>query len=252
MSSKPGEKDSRKDNPLKYAGIIGGLAVLAFILSPISPLFRPISPAPVEDSNSVDCISISQSVQYVLAGGRVESISEDFPEAEQQETALNMTSQERLAVVTLLDVYCNRPELVQSLSAAYDPALKLVAYGCDAASGKIGDKATQDAAAAHKEIYCPSATKTIEYEVVRWTDTINGFKTEVIDVAREQLSGDRNSIILVDEADSIADDAKKSVQSAKLLLDSGLVYDAANALDSGIDSFTSLIEREDMNALLEL
>lgn len=249
--SKPGEKDSRKDNPLKYVGIIGGLAVLAFILSPISPLFRPISPAPVEDANPVDCTSISQSVEYVIAGGRLESISEDFPEAEQQESALNMTSQERLALVTLLDVYCNRPELVQTISTAYDPAVKLVAYGCDAASGKIGDKATQEAAAPHRQIYCSSATKTIEYEVVRWTDTIDSFKTEVIDVAREQLTEDRDSTRLVDEAETILEGSRKSVQSAQLLLDSGLVYDAANELDSGISSFTSLIEREDLSALLE-
>ena len=65
------------------------------------------------------------------------------------------------------------------------------------------------------------------------------------------MSDDRNSTRLVDEAESIAEDAKKSVQSAKLLLDSGLVYDSANALDAGVSTFTALIEREDMREMLE-
>jgi hypothetical protein len=77
------------------------------------------------------------------------------------------------------------------------------------------------------------------------------FDEEVIPVARELASDNATRLALVDEAESITVNASDSVGNAQVLLDSGQVYDSANALDDGISMFTALLEREDMLFILE-
>jgi hypothetical protein len=264
--SEPAKTGSGEKKPLKYVAIIASLAVLGILISPVSPLSlespTPSNPGPIDeapqpenisDEDVLACTSLIQGVEYVIAGGRLEPVSdEEFPEAdEEQPVMFNLTAQEKLASDTLLGEFCNRPELVQNMSAAYDPTVNMVAYGCEAASGKLGDAAMQDSIGDYKDIYCSSAIETIEYEFTSWGDSMMIFSTEVIPVAREQASDNATRVALVDEAESVVVNASDSVGNSQVLLDSGQVYDSANALDRGISMFTALLEREDMSFLLE-
>jgi hypothetical protein len=264
--SEPAKTGSGDKKPLKYVAIIASLAVLGILISPVSPLSLesppPSNPGPIDEApqpqniseeDVLACTSLIQGVEYIVAGGRLQPIpDEEFPEAdEQQPVTFNLTAQEKLASDTLLGEFCNRPELVQNMSAAYDPTVNMVAYGCEAASGKIGDLAMQDSIADYKDIYCSSAVETIEYEAVSWGDSMMIFDEEVIPVARELASDNATRLALVDEAESITVNASDSVGNAQVLLDSGQVYDSANALDDGISMFTALLEREDMLFILE-
>jgi hypothetical protein len=263
--SEPAKTGSGEKKPLKYVAIIASLAVLGILISPVSPLSpgnqAPTNPGPIDeapqpvnisDEDVLACTSLIQGVEYVIAGGRLQPIpDEEFPEADEQPITFNLTGQEKLAADTLLGEFCNRPGLVQNMSAAYDPTVNIVAYGCEAASGKMGDAAMQDSIADYKDIYCSSSVETIEYEVDSWSDSISIFTTEVIPAAREQFGEDANSTRLIDEAESITSNATRSVLSARMLVESELVYDAAVALDNGISAFTAMLEREDLIFILE-
>ena len=257
-----------KKKPLKYAAIIGSIAVLAIILSPISPFAQqgnplstagtieePPQPENISDMDVLDCTSLIQGVEYIIAGGRLEPIvEEEFPEEGEElpTPVFNLTSEEKLASDTLLGEFCNRPELVQNMSIAYDPTVNLVAFGCDAASGKLGDAAFQDSIADYQEIYCSSAVETIEFEAVSWSDSIELFGTDVSPAAREIHSGNETAIALLDEAELTLSNASASMVDAQELLVSNSVYESAKALDRGISTFTALVEREDMTFLLEI
>ena len=257
-----------KKKPLKYAAIVGSIGVLAIILSPVSPFAQqgnPLSPAgtieeppqpeDISDVDVLDCTSLIQGVEYIIAGGRLEPIGEEgFPEEGEElpTPVFNLTSEEKLASDTLLGEFCNRPELVQNMSAAYDPTVNLVAFGCDAASGKLGDTALQDSIADYKEIYCSSAVETVEFEAVSWSDSIELFRTEVIPAAMEIHSGNETAIALLDEAESALSNASASIVDAQELLVSTSIYESAVALDRAITTFTALVEREDMIFLLEI
>ena len=138
------------------------------------------------------------------------------------------------------------------MSAAYDPTINLVAFGCDAASGKLGDAAFQDSIADYQEIYCSSAIETIEYEAASWADSIELFRSEVIPAARETYSANQTLLALIDEAELILLNASESVFDAQELVSSDYVYESAEALDRGISLFTALIDREDMAFLLDI
>jgi hypothetical protein len=261
--------DSKK-NPLKYAAIIGSLAVLAVILSPVSPFAQqsnnplsnsagtieePPQPENISEVDVLECTSLIQGVEYLIAGGRLEPIEdEEFTEEGEELPApvFNLTSEEKLASDTLLGEFCNRPELVQNMSAAYDPTVNLVAYGCDAASGKLGDAALQDSISDYQEIYCSSAVETVEFELVSWSDSIDLFSGEIIPAARETHSGNETATALLDEAESVLVNASQSIAEAQELLVSDSVFESARALDRGISTFTALVEREDMAFLLDI
>ena len=269
MSSLPSSGGHGKKKPLRYAAIIASLGVLAIILSPVSPFAQQSNPsggsagtideAPQpEDTSDEDvlvCTSLIQGVEYVIVGGRLEPIGdEEFPEEGEgmPSPEFNLTTVEKLAADTLLGEFCNRPELVQNMSLTYDPTVNLVAYGCEVASGKMGDAAMQDSIVDYAEIYCSSAIETIEFEALSWSDSAEIFKTEVIPLAREQLESEGNSTVLLDEADIVLANVTESLNSALELLESGSVYDSANALDRAITGFTAFIERDEVVSLLNL
>jgi hypothetical protein len=252
MSAGLGKSTGGRSGSLKYAGIIGALALVGIILSPVSPLSPSSAPSTQGNDEESTCDSLGQGVQYVISGSRIVSFRDDGFTEGGQESMPSITFAEKNATDILILEYCNRPELVHSMSSAYDPSLKLVAYACEAASGKSGDDELRNSLEGHRDIYCSSAVNTIEYEAVSWAESIDSFRNVLIPATREELLNDRNATALIDEADSISERARNSSQSAQLLLDSGLVYDAAIALDSGIGAFDDLIEREDINALLEI
>ncbi|HKU49486.1 MAG TPA: hypothetical protein VJP79_06025 [Nitrososphaera sp.] len=266
-------------NILKYAAIIGSIALLAVILSPVSPFAQrstenplsnsagtieePPQPENISDEDVLDCTSLIQGVEYAIAGGRLQPIEdEEFPGADEeseeerpQQPEFNMTSEEKLASDTLLGEFCNRPELVRQISSAYDPAVNLVAYGCEIASGEAGDEAMQDSIADYQEIYCSSAVETVDFEIASWSDSMEIFVTDVIPTAREQVDtqdDSSNRTALLDEAESIVANSSSTLSNAQDLLDSGSIYAAAVELDKGITDFTALIERQDMVELLDI
>jgi hypothetical protein len=116
----------------------------------------------------------------------------------------------------------------------------LVAYACDAASGKIGDSALRDSLAAHAQIYCDSAFIVIFEESEFMSATIDDYLDELI----QQAESDRESsedpdrpasnstAVDIEEAKAKLQEASELAKKAKSQARSGQYYVAAKSLDS--------------------
>lgn len=228
---------------IKLAAVLGSLAFLAIILSPISPLGIPIgSPAPnpgiiteepideekiapaeISPEDFEECNSINDGIQTIVAG------------PDRNETY-------KVAADLLVGEYCNRPALVHEISASSDPSMSLVAYACEAASGTEGDSALQSSMADHTLIYCESARTSITDGIDSLLTAVEEFRQDfVAELEAANADGEMNEDIdsIRAELDSITQQASGS----RSLLDSGEYYDSSQMLGKATESFSSLIER---------
>ncbi|MGI0029591.1 MAG: hypothetical protein ACREAQ_07770 [Nitrososphaera sp.] len=180
---------------------------------------------PTADGNaSAGNITSVESCNAV--SGRVRSILASIEGIETEET--------RNASASLVDEYCKRAQLVPEISAMTSPAVGLVAYGCDAGSGRLGDSELQRWLEGYATIYCDNAFVTI-FEVSEFILVdVDQYREDLATDLEEGDGGSDNatSTINTEEVEAklqeIADLAKK----AKSLLRSDKYYDAAKAYDS--------------------
>ncbi len=158
--------------------------------------------------------------------GRVRSILASIEGIETEET--------RNASASLVDEYCKRAQLVQEISAMSSPAVGLIAYGCDAGSGRLGDSELQRSLEGYATIYCDNAFVTIFED--------SEFILVGIDDYREDLaadleegdggSGNATSTINMEEVEAKLQEIADLANKAKSLLRSDRYYEAAKAYDS--------------------
>jgi hypothetical protein len=157
------------------------------------------------------------------------------------------------AADTLVEQYCQRPELIREIGSMSNPGIGLVAYACDAGSGRIGDSAFQSAAEGNRQIYCDNAFIVIFEESEQM---INAAETYIDDLLQESESGDPDGEgsdggpAANDTASDPADAETRAkleqisefAKNAKSLLRADKYYEAAKSLDSASKVSESLSE----------
>jgi hypothetical protein len=279
---------------IKLVGIVASLAVLALILSPAasSSLLRPQNTASngdakltassllnnnldmiddtvsdqISDKDLADCGSLNDGVKEILGVTDTDVNNNN-----------NQSNDRKVASDILIGEFCNRPTLIHEIMSTGDKSLHLVAYACDATSGKVGTRAIRDSLSIHKEIYCDSARQVIKNETDGFFDTIKQFRTEYLPLLQtsyqEQYSEDQkdgnsttnavtNSSAYNERAipgdprylpqfnnssnvEKVLDNVTQSLKESKSFLNSENYYDAAKALDNASKTFIALFEKND-------
>lgn len=232
-------------NKTRIAAIAGSLAALAIILSPVSPL-APLLPSPSGSSNI-----FSEEPVNETAIAPPEISEEDFEECNSVGDGIDSIvvapfdddiQNRTIASSLLVGEYCNRPYLVDEISGTVDPGLTLVAYACDSASGKIGDKELMDSLSDHTAIYCEAAELKIMQDSEFLRFAAQTFREELLALEEEEnttnttASFDRNQTYAeIDRISAMAASAQELVQSDQF-------YDSAKVLDDGFMAFEILIK----------
>jgi hypothetical protein len=155
------------------------------------------------------------------------------------------TDETRIAAAkTLVDEYCQRPELVQEIGAMMNPGMGLVAYGCDAASGMTGDSTLQASLEEHAEIYCDSVLILILEESEPMLVTIDNYQDELLQQAENTDDPDIGTVNATSTEFEQAQlkEAAELVKMAKTLAYDGKLYEAAKSFDAGAKIVESLSE----------
>jgi len=111
------------------------------------------------------------------------------------------------------------------------PAAGLVAYGCDAGSGRLGDDELQQTLQGHATIYCDNAFVTIFEDSEFLIVEVDDFREDL----KADLEEDDNSTSTIDmeEVDAKLQEVADLANKAKSLLRSDRYYEAAQAYDTG-------------------
>ena len=153
------------------------------------------------------------------------------------------TDETRIAAAkTLVDEYCQRPELVQEIDAMVNPGMGLAAYGCDAGSGMIGDSALQASLGKYAEIYCESSLIVILEESEPLLVTIDNYQDDLLQRAENTDDPDIGTVNATSTKFEQArlEEAAELVENAKTLAYDGKLYDAAKSFDAGAKIVESL------------
>jgi hypothetical protein len=230
----------------KIAAIAGSLAALAIILSPVSPL-APLLPSP---SGASDVFSEEPVNETAIAPPNISE--EDFEECNSVGDGIDSiivapfdtdVQNRTIASSLLIGEYCNRPQLVDEISVTWDPSLTLVAYACDSALGKIGDKELKDSLSDHTMLYCRAAELKIMEDSEFLLFAAETFREELL--ALEEEEDITNTTATFDRNQTYAEIDRISAMaaSAQVLLQSDQFYDSAKILDDGFMAFEILIKR---------
>ena len=155
------------------------------------------------------------------------------------------TDETRIAAAdTLVDEYCQRTELVQEIGAMINPGMGLVAFGCDAGSGSIGDSDLQNSLGEFAEIYCDSSLIVILEESEPLLVTIDNYQDELLQQAEDTDDPDIGTVNATSTEFEQAQlkDASELVKKAKTLAYDGQLYEAAKSFDAGAKVVESLSE----------
>ena len=146
------------------------------------------------------------------------------------------------AARTLVDEYCERPELVQEIGAMINQGMGLVAYGCDAGSGLIGESALQASLKEFAEIYCDSSLIVILEESEPLLVTIDNYQDELLQQAENTDDPDIGTVNATSTEFEQAKlkEASELVRAAKTLAYDGKLYEAAKSFDAGAKMVESL------------
>lgn len=242
--------------------IIGSLAALALVLS---PAFSALSVPGTSTNRESGANSLIQDEVIEQDTTVVENISNDDLAAC---TSVNKRIDGILGVVdgqvddrkvasdTLIAEYCARPVLIHEIASSDHASMSLVAYACDASSGRIGTAAMQDSLSDHNQIYCDSARELIVNETNTFLQSVKEFRTEYLplfEAGFEDESEDSDNVI--DNEDTAPyfnttsieitlDEATQSLEQTLALLDSDEYYSAAKSFDNASKKFIALFQQE--------
>jgi hypothetical protein len=180
----------------------------------------------VVPASAEDCNAISPKVETIVANGIGVA-----------------TDETKTAADTLVEQYCQRPELIREISAMAIPALGLVAYGCDAGSGKLDDPAIQESLAESTEVYCDSALVVILEDSEQLLVTIADYRENILiqaDSGDDQELGSNSTDINVEEAEAKLQEATNLANKSKSQARDGQLYEAAQSLDNAIKLLDSI------------
>jgi hypothetical protein len=170
---------------VKIIAIIASLAALALVLSPA------LSAVQLPGAKTSGADSFPADAEFIPDDTVVEQISdEDLASCNSLNTnvheilgARNGTIDGRsIASDKLVAEFCNRPVLIHEVMGTDYRGLSLVAYACDASSGRNGTAAMKDSLSGYKDIYCSSAKQLIVNETHTFLDTVEQFRTEYLPV----------------------------------------------------------------------
>lgn len=220
--------------------VIIPIAAVAIGLS-VAFAFAPAASSPSQlPTKEDDCTSVAGRIKYFVI---------DIDGEGRNETR-------RVAAATLMDEYCSRPELVKEIGAMAFPSVGLISYGCDVASGKIGDEDLRNSLQVHASIFCEGATLAV-LERAEWMGlAVHDFKEEmsaylekqkeIFDHEAEQSdAGPSVDFPWVETAKIEKVEAKLKeitgiIDNAKDLVFDGQYYDAAKSLESAHSSLMQL------------
>lgn len=216
------------------------IAAVAIGLS-VAFAFAPAASTPSQQPTTEnDCTSVAGNIKYLVI---------DIDGEGRNETR-------RVAASILMNEYCSRPELITEISTMAFPSVGLISYGCDSASGKIGDANLQESLQEYATIYCEGATLAV-LERAEWMGlAVHDFKQEMAAYLEEQKQ-------IFDHAAEISDDGPDAdypwaetdkiekteaklveitgvIENAKALAFDGEFYDAALSLESANSSLIQL------------
>ncbi|MGI0038146.1 MAG: hypothetical protein ACRD99_07290 [Nitrososphaera sp.] len=177
-------------------------------------------------ASAKDCSTISPRVETTIANGIGEA-----------------TDETRAAANTLVEQYCQRPELVREISAMANPALGLVAYACDSGSGKIGDSAIQETLAKSTQVYCDSALIVILEDSEQLIVAVGDYREQILnqaDSSDDPEMGRNSTNINVEEAEAKLQEASSLATKSNSLARAGQLYEAAQSLDNAIKLVDSI------------
>lgn len=233
---------------IKIVGIIASLAALALVLSPTFSLLQ----SPGADTTGAD--RFPEDADFMEDDTVVEDVSEDDLIAC---SAVNESVQEILGVVNgtvdnrkvasdkLVAEFCSRPVLIHEITSTDYASLSLVAYACDASSGKIGTAAMKDSLSDHNEIYCDSARKLIVDESEAFLETIEEFRTEYLPVIEASQEDEDVESFNVTNAKITLDRVTELLEESLALVDSGEYYPAATSFDRASKMFLALFKDQE-------
>ncbi len=201
----------------------------------------PLAASPSQQlTKEDDCTSLAGNIKYLVI---------DIDGEGRNETR-------RVAASMLMNEYCSRPELITEISAMAFPSVGLISYGCDSASGKIGDANMQESLQEYATIYCEGATLAV-LERAEWMGlAVHDFEQEMAAYLEEQKQ-------IFDHAAEISDDGPDAdypwvetdkiekteaklveiagvIENSKTLVADGQYYDAALSLESANSSLIQL------------
>lgn len=227
---------TKSRSKLKYVWIGAALAALAIILSPISPFeTKPqaqvgspsktvstatLAPAPApQPTNMTDadlalCSSLTTTVATTM-GSQANS------------TAGSNLTRTQIASNLLAGEACNRPSLLSEVANSSDSGTTLVAYGCDASAGQIGDAALQTDLAMFKSAYCDAATFAIQNSASSLTSNVAAFQSST------------NNTSIQAQLGSVTQMANNATQN----ISPGSMYADAQLLDKASTTFTNLVQK---------
>jgi hypothetical protein len=135
----------------------------------------------------------------------------------------------------LVSEYCQRPALVQEMSAMISPGVGLTAYACDISSGRGADSTLKESLAQYAEIYCDSAFFAIyenaEMTLVSTSDYMDEVLEQEEGEADPELGVSYMNATQIQESKAMLQQASDLAKKAKSQLDSEQYYDAAISLD---------------------
>lgn len=260
---------------IKVIAIIASLAGLALVLSPTFSVLQAPGATTNTGANSLlqdevieeDATVIEQvSNEDLAACGSVnESLDEILG-------VVNDTIDDRkVASDRLIAEFCSRPVLIHEIMSTDYQSLSLVAYACDASSGKIGTAAMQDSLSDHNEIYCDSASQIIMNESNTFLETVEQVRTEYLPLFEAGLEDEEDSegvdnetgsfddddlnastqdedvessYFNVTAAEIILDEVSWSLEKSIALVDAGEYYAAAKSFDNASKKFIALFQDE--------
>ena len=153
------------------------------------------------------------------------------------------TDETRIAAAdALVDEYCQRPELVQEIGLMVNPGIGLVAYGCDAASGRLGDSALQGSLDEFVQIYCDSSLIVILEESEPLLVTIDNYQDELLQQAENTDDSDigTSNATSTEFEQAKLKEAAESAKKAKSQAYADQHYEAARSFDAGARTLESL------------
>lgn len=138
----------------------------------------------------------------------------------------------------LADEYCQRPDLIKEIGTMNSPGIGVVAYGCEASLGKLGDLGLQQSLGEYGDIYCQSAFFAV-YEAAQDVQVSSGDLLADLE-AREQSGGDpeigvRNMTSAeINESRATLREISNAAKQAMSLAESQRYYESAISLDSSV------------------
>jgi hypothetical protein len=244
---------------VKVIAIIGSLAALALVLSPtFSELSLPIGSKGSSTANSLIQDEVIPEDTTVVEDVSSEDLATCTAINKRIDSILGVTEGKvdgrKVASDTLIAEYCARPTLIREIAITDNAPMSLVAYACDASSGRIGSAALQDSLSDQNQLYCQSARITIVNETNTFMQSVEEFRTEylpMLELAQEESESDDTTGIESDETnvaynvtaiEATLDEVTLALQDTLVLVDEGEYYAASKSFDVASKKFIGMFQ----------